>query len=169
MERGAGDWNMPWHQTAAEIFVPINVQSKKRCTRARKTWGAWSKRIPRSIEDNHFLIMADSGSGKSTLIRRLLTQIAERGESAIVYDPALEYTGQFYSPERGDIILNPLDERMPYWPIADEVIRPAEALTLAAALFPETDRDNIFFKLASQKTIAYLLNLKPTPQNCSPG
>ena len=58
---------------------------------------------------------------------------------------------------------------MPYWPIADEVIRPAEALTLAAALFPETDRDNLFFKLASQKTIAYLLNLKPTPQNCSPG
>jgi hypothetical protein len=121
-------------------------------------------RIPHSIEDNHFLIMGDSGSGKSTLIRRLLTQIAERGESAIVYDPALEYTGQFYRPERGDIILNPLDERMPYWPIADEVIRPAEALTLAAALFPETDRDNLFFKLASQKTIAYLLNLKPTPQ-----
>ena len=87
--------------------------------------------IPRSIEDNHFLIMGDSGSGKSTLIRRLLTQIAERGETAIVYDPALEYTGQFYSPERGDIILNPLDERMPYWPIAEEVIRPAEALTLA--------------------------------------
>jgi len=25
---------------------------------------------------------------------------------------------------------------------------------LAAALFPETDRDNLFFKLASQKTIA---------------
>jgi hypothetical protein len=53
---------------------------------------------------------------------------------------------------------------MPYWPIADEVIRPAEALTLATALFPETDRDNLFFKLAAQKTIAYLLNLKPTPQ-----
>ena len=102
--------------------------------------------IPRSIEDNHFLIMGDSGSGKSTLIRRLLTQIAERGETAIVYDPALEYTGQFYSPERGDIILNPLDERMPYWPIADEVIRPAEALTLATALFPETDRGEPVFQ-----------------------
>ena len=42
--------------------------------------------IPRSIEDNHFLIMGDSGSGKSTLIRKLLTQIAARGETAIVYD-----------------------------------------------------------------------------------
>jgi len=29
MERGAGDWKMPWHQTAGETFVPINAQSKK--------------------------------------------------------------------------------------------------------------------------------------------
>ena len=29
MEKGAGDWKMPWHQTAGEIFVPINSQSKK--------------------------------------------------------------------------------------------------------------------------------------------
>ena len=35
---------------------------------------------------------------------------------------------------------------MPYWPIAYEVIRPAEALTLATALFPETDRDNLLIR-----------------------
>ena len=29
MEKGAGDWKMPWHQTPGEIFVPINSQSKK--------------------------------------------------------------------------------------------------------------------------------------------
>ena len=29
MEKGAGDWKMPWHQTAGETFVPINAQSKK--------------------------------------------------------------------------------------------------------------------------------------------
>ena len=60
--------------------------------------------IPRSVEDNHFLFMGDSGSGKSSLIRQVLAQIAERGETAVVYDPALEYTGQFYSPQRGDVI-----------------------------------------------------------------
>ena len=49
-------------------------------------WDGSQVRIPHSIEDNHFLIMGDSGSGKSTLIRGLLTQIAERGETAIVYD-----------------------------------------------------------------------------------
>ncbi len=106
--------------------------------------------------------MGDSGSGKSSLIRQVLAQIAERGETAVVYDPALEYIGQFYSPQRGDVILNPLDQRMPYWSPCDEVTRPSEALTLAASLFQETDRENPFFVQGPRKIFAYLLNLKPT-------
>jgi hypothetical protein len=141
----------------------LTLEPPKLCERLAGRDGS-RVRIPRSIEDNHFLIMGDSGSGKSTLIRGLLTQIAERGETAIVYDPALEYVGQFYRPERGDIILNPLDLRMPYWSPSDEVRRPAEALTLAMSLFPETDRGNQFFALGGCKTFAHLLNLKPTPQ-----
>jgi hypothetical protein len=120
--------------------------------------------IPRSIEDNHFLFMGDSGSGKSSLIRQVLAQIADRGETAVVYDPALEYVGQFYSPERGDVILNPLDQRMPFWSPSDEVTRPSEALTLAASLFQETDRENPFFVQGPRKIFAHLLNLKPTPE-----
>ena len=49
-------------------------------------------RIPRSFESSHLMIMGDSGTGKSVLLRQLLVQIAERNETAIVYDPALEYT-----------------------------------------------------------------------------
>jgi len=75
----------------------------------------------RNLEANHILLMGDSGSGKSSAIRQILRQIAQRGETAIVYDPALEFTPEFYSPERGDLILNPLDTRCPYWDIADEV------------------------------------------------
>jgi predicted GTPase len=33
--------------------------------------------------------MGDTGTGKSSLIRQLLEQIAEREETAIIYDPAL--------------------------------------------------------------------------------
>ena len=69
--------------------------------------------IPRAFESSHVMIMGDTGTGKSILQRRVLMQIAERGESAIVYDPALEYTPQFFNPARGDLILNPLDVRMP--------------------------------------------------------
>src|SRR5262249_18409480 len=87
--------------------------------------------LPRAIESSHLLIMGDSGTGKSTLIRQLLRQLEDRGDTAIVYDPALEYTPQFYTPERGDVILNPLDARSPYWSPGDELRHEAEALTLA--------------------------------------
>ena len=61
--------------------------------------------IPRSLESSHIMIMGDTGAGKSVLQRRILSQIAERGETAIVYDPALEYTVQFFNADRGDLIL----------------------------------------------------------------
>jgi len=77
--------------------------------------------VPRAIESSHLLIMGDSGTGKSALIRQILCQLEERGDTAIVYDPALEYTPQFYTPERGDVILNPLDTRGPYWSPGDEL------------------------------------------------
>jgi hypothetical protein len=66
------------------------------------------------IESSHILITGDSVTGKSALIRKILIDVEGRGEAAIVYDPALEYTPQFYKPECGDAILNPLDARMPY-------------------------------------------------------
>src|SRR5207244_329555 len=55
------------------------------------------------------------GAGKSTAMRAMLKQITERGPAAIVIDPESEYVQEFYSEERGDWILNPLDSRCPYW------------------------------------------------------
>ena len=121
-------------------------------------------RIPRERESMHVLVMGDTGQGKSAIVRRALCQIEERGETAIVYDPAMEYLPQFYEPERGDVILNPLDERCPFWTPGDEVPHEAEALTLAASLFPEQGRENRFFVEAPRKIFAHLLNLKPTPE-----
>ena len=123
-----------------------------------------SLRLPLRIEPNHILIMGDTGTGKSTLIRRILLQIEERGETAIVYDPALGYTPEFYNPERGDAILNPLDQRMPYWSPGDELRHPAEALTLASSLFPDRRNENQFFVEGPRKIFAHLLTYRPTPE-----
>ena len=126
----------------------------------RETW----VRVPRAIESSHFLIMGDSGTGKSALIRQMLTQIEARGQTAIVYDPALEYTPQFYAPERGDAILNPLDARSPYWTPSDEWRHEAETLTLATSLFPDRHHENAFFTEAPRRIFAHLLTLRPTPE-----
>jgi hypothetical protein len=121
-------------------------------------------RLPREREAMHFLIVGDSGHGKSAIVRQALTQIWERGETAIIYDPAMEYLPQFYDPRRGDVILNPLDARCPFWTPGDEVPHQAEALTLAASLFPDQGRENRFFVDAPRKIFAHLLSLKPTPE-----
>jgi hypothetical protein len=129
----------------------------------RKNESRWA-RVPRDREAMHFLIVGDSGTGKSAAIRQMLAQVWERGEAAIVYDPAMEYLPQFYNEARGDVILNPMDARCPFWSPGDEVPHEAEALTLAASLFPDQGRENRFFVEAPRKIFAHLLNLKPTPQ-----
>jgi hypothetical protein len=121
-------------------------------------------KLPRAVESSHILIMGDTGTGKSTLIRSILLQIEERGETAIVYDPALDYTPEFYRRERGDAILSPLDTRMPHWSPSAELRHDAEALTLAASLFPDRHNENPFFVEGPRKIFAHLLTFRPSPQ-----
>jgi type IV secretory pathway TraG/TraD family ATPase VirD4 len=121
-------------------------------------------RIPRAIESRHLLVMGDSGTGKSALVRQLLGQLEDRGDTAIVYDPALEYTPQFYLPERGDVILNPIDARSPYWSPGDELRHEAEALTLATSLLPDRVNENPFFTEGPRRIFAHLLTFRPSPE-----
>ncbi len=121
-------------------------------------------RVARQHECEHFLIVGDTGTGKSSLIRQLLSQIQNRGETAIVYDPAREYLPQFLSERRGDVVLNPLDARMPYWGPGDELLHATEADALAISLFPDRDHENRFFIESPRKILAHLLKLRPTPQ-----
>lgn len=142
----------------------IGFLQQERTWKQRLFGKVQSLNLPRRIESSHVLIMGDSGTGKSALIRKILIDVEVRGETAIVYDPALEYTPQFYSPNRGDVILNPLDARMPYWSPGDELGHDAEALTLAASLFPDRHNDNPFFVEGPRKIFAHLLTFRPTPE-----
>jgi Type IV secretion-system coupling protein DNA-binding domain len=121
-------------------------------------------RIPRNAENKHFLLVGDTGSGKSSIIRQMLYQVAARGESAIVYDPACEFVKQFYNDKRGDIVLNPLDARMPYWNPSEELRRKAEAKALAVSLYQPEGVTNKFFVEAPQKIFAHLMTFLPTPE-----
>ncbi|HXZ42096.1 MAG TPA: type IV secretion system DNA-binding domain-containing protein, partial [Terriglobales bacterium] len=120
-------------------------------------------RIPRAAENKHILTVGDTGAGKSTIIRQILFQVAQRGHSAIVYDPACEFIQQFYDEHRGDIVLNPLDTRCPYWSPSDELQRKAEAKAIAVSLFQPSGVTNRFFVESPQKIFAHLLTFLPTP------
>ncbi|HEX4029245.1 MAG TPA: type IV secretion system DNA-binding domain-containing protein [Terracidiphilus sp.] len=121
--------------------------------------------IPTRAEDQHFEIIGDTGSGKTTIIMQMLRQIQTREHSAILYDPACEFIERFYDERRGDIVLNPLDRRCPYWGPSEELVRRAEARTIAASLFqPTNDRRGEFFVESPQKIFAHLLLDLPSPQ-----
>ena len=119
--------------------------------------------LPGRAENKHFLFMGDTGTGKSSLIRQMLIEIAQRSESAIVYDPACEYITQFYSPDRGDVVLNPLDERMPFWSPSLELRRRVEAKAIAESMYQPQGVTNKFFVDAPRKIFAHLLTFLPEP------
>lgn len=120
-------------------------------------------RIPRRKESQHFQIMGDTGVGKTQLIMQILRQIRERGDSAVIYDPACEYLQRFYDRRRGDVVLNPLDERCPYWGPAQEMASNAEADAIAASLYqPATDVKDEFFHQTPAQIFAHLLRKGPT-------
>ena len=123
-----------------------------------------SFRIPKKLESSHILLMGDTGSGKSNAIRQILRQVQKRGETAIVYDPAGEFMQEFYRPERGDLILNPLDERCPYWDLPKELLYGGIADAIAAAMLPEKEFENRFFTDAPRRVLARLLNSGPSVQ-----
>lgn len=120
--------------------------------------------LPRA-DPNHLLLMGDVGTGTAVIIRQVLDNIAARGERAIVYDPTLTFVPEYYEAARGDILLNPLDVRCRYWTPADELLDPADALILAAALVPDppaASRDQQTLTHAVRHIVTHLLLRRPT-------
>jgi hypothetical protein len=123
-------------------------------------------RIPARAEAQHIQVIGDTGAGKTTIVLQVLRQIRARGDSAIIYDPALEFTRRFYEPSRGDVILNPLDKRCPYWGPSEELRRSSEADALAVSLFqPPQDKKGEFFVEIPQQIFAHLLRYGPSPKD----
>ena len=130
-------------------------------------WRRGVIRLPYQAETSHALIVGATGTGKSQLLVQLMSEIQARDEAAIIYDPDGEFLSEFYNEQRGDVVLNPLDKRSPYWCPSSELAANEEALTLAASLFPDpakADEKNTFFVRAPRQILARLFEHEPTPQ-----
>lgn len=71
--------------------------------------------IPRHKLFEHVMVSGNPGSGKSTFVRQIARQAQAQGWPVIIIDIDGESTQEFYDENRGDVILNPLDERCPFW------------------------------------------------------
>ncbi|HEY6803726.1 MAG TPA: type IV secretion system DNA-binding domain-containing protein [Pyrinomonadaceae bacterium] len=112
--------------------------------------------MPRHEETEGIMMLGDPGTGKSQTIHHFLLQIAERrpAEAVVVYDPACEFVKRHFNPRRGDIVLNPLDERSPYWSPSFEVRVPTDKKLIAESFLPgktefsQTSTSGFFLKAA---------------------
>jgi hypothetical protein len=132
----------------------------------RKREPVYWLRIPREEEAAHTTVLGDTGTGKSQLLHLFLWQIARRQpqEAVIVYDPAGEFVASHFRADRGDVILNPLDARFPYWNPAAEVRLKTDQEMIAESFFPGSDHHTgAFFVKATRSIFARLLEFMPSP------
>ena len=129
-------------------------------------------RMARTDETEGILMLGDPGTGKSQTIHHFLLQIAARrpAESAVIYDPACEFVKRHYNHKRGDIILNPLDQRSPYWSPSNEVRVVTDKKLITESFLPgKTDFSQAstsgFFLKAARAIFGRMLEFKPTPQD----
>jgi type IV secretory pathway TraG/TraD family ATPase VirD4 len=90
-------------------------------------------------ETKHFKLIGTTGTGKSTAIREILDSALARGDRAVIADPDGGYMRRFYEPGRGDVVLNPFDERSVKWDLFAEIKTPYDVDQLARSLIPDQD------------------------------
>lgn len=93
--------------------------------------------VPQADETKHFKFIGTTGTGKSTAIAQLLDAALERGDRAVIADPDGGYLRRYHDPTRGDVILNPFDQRSVKWDLFGEIQQPYDVEQLARALLPD--------------------------------
>ena len=95
--------------------------------------------IPMADETKHFKLIGTTGTGKSTAIQEILRTALERGDRAVIADPDGAYLKRFYDAGRGDVVLNPFDERSVKWDLFAEIDNAYDVDQLSRSLIPDHD------------------------------
>lgn len=116
--------------------------------------------IPPDDETRHFLDIGKSGTGKTSVLHNHVGQIGARGGHALIFDPDGSYVERFYRPERGDVILNPWDQRSHRWDMLADVGSLEDAHRIAAILLPKpaTAGDSGFWFDQARTLLAHILD-----------
>lgn len=139
--RGALIADQAEHQQSRETTRGRSVdRSHSASTRGRRnTLTLAGMSVPLEDETKHFKLIGTTGTGKSTAIRELLVGALGRGDRAIIADPDGGYMRRFYDERRGDVILNPFDERSAKWDFYGEITNDYDVAQLSRSLIPDQE------------------------------
>ncbi|NRB40661.1 MAG: type IV secretion system DNA-binding domain-containing protein [Pseudomonadales bacterium] len=112
--------------------------------------------LPYDKETRHFMLSGDTGAGKSNQLMTIIETVRKRKKKAIIYDKSGELVQHFYRPGK-DIILNPFDDRCPWWSIFSEGKDIMRLERMAASFMPmPADSDKAHWTEASRTTFSWL-------------
>jgi len=117
---------------------PLNAERMEASTRgAQPSLAGYA--VPQADETKHFKIIGTTGTGKSTAICELLSAGLQRGDRAVIADPDGGYLRRFFDASRGDVILNPFDQRSVKWDLFGEIQQPYDVEQLSRSLLPDPE------------------------------
>jgi len=119
----------------AERPTFVNARFRQNARDARLTLAGMA--VPAQDEAKHFKVIGTTGTGKSTAIREMLAGALARGDRAVIADPDAGYLQRFYRPDRGDVLLNPFDERSVKWDLFSEIKSAYDVEQLSRSLIPD--------------------------------
>jgi len=114
--------------------------------------GGWS-----AGEQSHTLLVASTGAGKTEIIKKLVLQLHQRKQKAIIVDVKGDYIKHFY--RRGDILLNPLDARGRNWSFFNETNALKGFMTIAKSLMPKDSKNEPIWTEAARSVLAEMSSM----------
>ena len=108
--------------------------------------------ILKDSEMQNFGFHGTVGSGKSTAINDLLTQLRARGDRVIIYDKGNNFIPTFYRQDK-DKILNPFDQRCPFWDLWEECRTVGDFENFATSLLPDSSGSSDPFWVLSARSL----------------
>ena len=116
-------------------------------------------RIPDKLLARNVGFIGVMGSGKSQSVFNFIDS-ARPATKAVIYDVTGEFVERFYDKERGDIILNPFDERCASWSIYDDLRSEVDYTTLAEYFVEQSKNDaNPVFGQAARLLLSDVLKI----------
>ena len=95
--------------------------------------------IPRDLEPVHFFLVGTTGSGKTVILKTILDEVERDGQRVIAIDSGADLVSRYHNPDRGDVILNPLDKRCVAWSPFAEIRNLADCVAIATSICPTAE------------------------------
>lgn len=133
---GGGGANQE-HLRGAQLVNGKRLQQILKAESADLSIGA--QKFPNRIEPLHLLITGATGTGKSVAISEMLDGIQERGDRVFLADAGGNFMKHYYNPDRGDVVLNPLDGRSVSWSPLTEMQGVWDADAISKSIVPDGD------------------------------